>query len=117
VDWSNEVKTNNLVSQVQFYRVYDEQGDNRLKKELLAFSNRHPNGKFTASTISCALDYRKVEVKKALEEMVKTGLIDAYIESGLTLYSLTKDENKRELVLQSLASDRNRQRPPTRSLE
>lgn len=113
----NEMKTNDLVSQVRLSPLYNEQGNAPLKRELLAFWNRHPNGKFPVSTISCALDYRKIKVKKALEELVKTGLIDAYIESGLTLYSLTKDENKRELVLQSLASDRNRQRLPARSLE
>ena len=79
------MKGNDLVSEVQLSRIYSGHGNDPLKKELLAFWSRHPNGKFLASTISCALDYRKVEVKKALEEMVKTGLIDAYIESGFTL--------------------------------
>jgi len=85
-------------------RIYNEHGNDRLKKELLAFWNRHPNGGFLASIISSALDYRKIEVKKALEELVKTGLIDTYIQSSLTLYSLTKDENKRELVSRFLVN-------------
>jgi DNA-binding transcriptional ArsR family regulator len=82
------MKGNNLVSEVQLSRIYSGHGNDELKKELLAFWSRHPNGEFLASIISCALDYRKCEVKKALEELVKTGLIDTNPQSGFTLYKL-----------------------------
>jgi len=105
------MKTDHLVSEVQLSRSYNRHGNDLLKNELLAFWRRHPNGKFLASTISCALDYRKLEVRKSLEDLAKTGLVDTCIQSDLTLYSLTKDEKKRELVLQSLALDRKNKRP------
>jgi hypothetical protein len=82
------MKGNNLVSEVQLSRIYSGHGNDQLKEKLLAFWSRHPNREFLASTISCALDYRKCEVKKALEELVKTGLIDTYLQSGFTLYKL-----------------------------
>lgn len=79
---------NDLMSRVHLSQIYSGHGNDQLKKELLAFWSRHPNGEFLASTISCALDYRKCEVKKALEELVKTGLIDTYLQSGFALYKL-----------------------------
>ena len=76
----------------------------RLKKELIAFWMRHPNGKFTASVISCVLECRRGEARVALDELVREGLIDTYIRESYTYYKLTDDESRRISLLKSSAS-------------
>jgi len=68
----------------------------RLKQQLLEFWIRHPNGKFTASVISCTLDCRRGDVKAILNDLAGEGLIETYVREGLTFYKLSGDESKRE---------------------
>ena len=72
----------------------------RLKQQLLEFWMRHPNGKFTASVISCTLDYKRGDVRAILNDLVGEGLIETYVREGLTFYKLTGDESKRESLFQ-----------------
>jgi len=80
----------------QFIRKY---ADKPLKMELLAFWGRHPNAKFAELAIYHAQDSRKVDVCRALEDMVAAGLVDTHTHNGTPLYSLTTNEEKRRLIM------------------
>jgi len=71
-----------------------------VKRELLAFWGMHPNAKFGRRAVCYALDCGKLEADRALRALVDAGLIDTHMNSGLTLYSLTRDEAKRRAVLE-----------------
>jgi hypothetical protein len=80
----------------QFIRKY---ADKPLKMELLAFWGRHPNAKYSKLAIYHVEDCRKVDVCRALEDMVEAGLVNAHMHNGTLLYSLTTNEEKRRLVM------------------
>jgi len=98
----------------QFIRKY---ADEPLKMELLAFWGRHPNAKFNKLAIYHAQDSRKVDVCRALEDMVEAGLMDAHIYNGTPLYSLTTNEEKRRLVMKLSTLDWDQQQLVLRLIE
>jgi hypothetical protein len=85
------------------YRFLEEHGDNQVKRDLLAFLGRHPNAKFARYIICRVLDYGKLEVGRALRALVDARIVDDHTNNGLTLYSLTTDEEKRRPVLELAA--------------
>ena len=92
-------------TQEELYRFLEEHGNSRVKRELLDFWGRHPNAKFSRHAICFALDCGKLEANKALRALVDAGLVDNHTNNGLTLYSLTENEEKRRLVLELAALD------------
>ena len=81
------------------YRFLEEHGNNRVKRELLLFLGMHPYAKFSRSTICYAVDSNKLDMKMALRDMVEAKLLDTHIYNGVTLYSLTTNEDIRRLLL------------------
>lgn len=77
----------------------------RIRIELLDFWRRHPNARFAVGAISCALDCRRLETRRALVELVENGVVDTVFQNGLTLYFLTPDEARRRLVLEVATID------------
>lgn len=90
-------------TQEELYRFLEEHGNNRVKRELLAFWGMHPEARFSSYVICFALDCGKLEMNRALREMLDAGLIDNHTHNGLSLYSLTKNEEKRQTVLKLAA--------------
>jgi len=77
-----------------------EYGGDQLRMELVAFWSRHPNKRFTAGAISCALDRRKRHTVRALRALAEAGLVDISTERDEPFYSLTADSGLREPVLE-----------------
>lgn len=82
------------------YHFLEKHGNNQVKRELLLFWGMHPNAKFSRLAICCATDSNKLDVKTALGAMVEEGLLDAHIHNGVTLYSLTTNDEKRRPLLE-----------------
>lgn len=97
------METLTVGTQEELYRFLEEHGNNRVKRELLNFWGRHPDARFSRYAICFALDCGKLEAEKALRAMVDAGLVDNHKNNGLTLYSLTKNEEKRRRVLELAA--------------
>lgn len=95
----------NILNQESLYRFLEEHGDNRVKRRLLFFWGCYPNAKFARHIICYALDCGKLEVDRALRDLVKAGLVDTHILNGVTFYSLTANEERRRLVLELAALD------------
>jgi len=77
-----------------------EQRDNLLKRELYEFWGMHPNAKFSRPIISYALDCNKRELDSVLRAMVEIGLVETQVQNGVTMYSLTTNEDKRGSVME-----------------
>jgi len=85
----------------ELLRFLEEYATDRLKTELLAFWGRHPKARFSRGAICCALDVARLDVDRALKQMVETGLVDLYTQNNKTpLYSLTGDEKICHMVLE-----------------
>jgi hypothetical protein len=88
----------------------DEDAYSRLELNLLFFWSKYPNAKFTPGIIASAVGCgRRADLQQALEKLVKSGLVERYIEMGLSFYSLTVDRSGQEYVV-NLASHANRLR-------
>lgn len=86
----------------EFLRFLGDCATDRLKRELLAFWGRHPNARFSRGVICCALDFARLDVDRALKQMVETGLVELWTQNDSTpLYSLTTDEEIRHLALEA----------------
>lgn len=95
------METMTVPTQEELYCFLEEHGKNRVKRELLDFWSRHPDAKFSRYALCFALDCGKLEADRALRDMIDTGLVDKHANNGLTLYSLTRNnEEKRQLVLE-----------------
>jgi len=68
---------------------------------LLRFFAAHPNGRFSKLAIIHAIDEEcnRLEMDRALEEMVEEKIIDITRDNGNNFYMLTKEEVLRRLVL------------------
>lgn len=84
-----------------------ENGDNRVKKELLLFWGMHPNAELARSTICYALDCSKLDVERALKALAKAGLVDTDVHKDVTFFSLSTDEERRRLVVECAAPGHN----------
>lgn len=94
------MKTLTGPTQEELDRFLEEHGNNQVKRGLLEFWGRHYDAKFSRRVICYALDCSKLEAEGALRAMVEEGLLDKHITNGVTLYSLTRNEEKRRLVLE-----------------
>jgi len=92
--------TLNVSTEKQLSRFLGKYADNRLKIELLAFWCRHPNAKFARSAIYCASDWDKLDMDRALQDMVEMGLVDTQAHNSLRLYWLTTNEERRRPVME-----------------
>jgi len=99
------METAKVLTEENLYRFLEQHENNRVKRELLAFWGIHPNAKFGRRAICYALDCGKLEADRALRALVEAGLIDTHMNNGLTLYSLTRDEAKRRMVLELATLD------------
>jgi hypothetical protein len=81
------------------YQFLKEHGNNWVKRELLLFWGMHPNTKYDRNVICYALDCSKLDAESALSYMVEEGLLDNRISNGVTLYSLTTNEDRRRPLL------------------
>lgn len=97
------METLSISTEEELYCFLEEHGDNRVKREILSFLGRHPNTRFARYVICRALDYGKLEVDRALSTLVDERLVDNQANNGLTLYSLTTREEKRQPVLELAA--------------
>ena len=71
-----------------------------VKRELFLFWGMHPNAKFSKPIINYTLDCNKRELESELKAMVEAGLVEVYIQNGVTLYSLTTNEERRRPILE-----------------
>ena len=97
------METTNVLTEKNLYCFLEEHGTDRVERELLAFWGRHSNAKFSRRVICYALNCSKLEAEGALRAMVEEGLLDKHITNGVTLYSLTRNEEKRRPVLELVA--------------
>lgn len=97
--------TPNILNEESLYRLLEEHGDDRVKRGLLFFWGNHPNAKFARYAICHALDSSKLEMNRALRALVEAGLVDTHILNGVTLYSLTVNEERRRPVVELAALD------------
>ncbi len=74
-------------------------GDSWVKRELLLFWIMHPNTKFSRKAIGYSLTSNNLDVEGSLRVMVEEGLVDENVSNGVTLYSLTSNEERRRLIL------------------
>ena len=81
----------------QFIRGYA--GDQYCLVELLRFLGRHPNTRFSRLVIVHALSSRRLYTEKALKHLVSNGVVRTYVENNVPLYSLTKEEPRRNWAL------------------
>ena len=58
----------------------------------------HPNARFSRLAVLSAMECSRLDVEKALTSMSNDHLVDVRCENGLTTYSLTLDENIRQMV-------------------
>ena len=93
----------NALTEKQLLRLLKQYASDRLKMELLAFWGRHPNAKFTRGAISCALDCKKLDMDRALKDLVERGLVDMHKHNGVTFYALTTNEERRRVALELAA--------------
>jgi len=93
------METANVSTEEGLYRFLEEYGNNRVKRELLAFWGKHPNARFTRWAIY-GLDWSKLEANRGLSALVGGGVVDTHSHNGLTFYSLTNNEEKRRPVLE-----------------
>ena len=92
------METLNIASEKQLFQLLSEYSGNRAKKDLLVFWCRHPNAKFARSAIYCDSGLNRLEVDKALEEMVEAGLVDTSVHNSVRLYWLTANEERRRPI-------------------
>ena len=74
-------------------------GDNWVKRELLLFWIMHPNTRFSRKAIGYSLTSSNLDLEGTLRTMVDEGLIDRHISNGVTLYSLTSNKERRQLIM------------------
>jgi hypothetical protein len=111
------METLTVSTQEELYRFLEEHGNNRVKRELLEFWGLHPDAKFSRYAICFALDCGKLEADRALRDMVDAGLVDNHANNGLPLYSLTRNEEKRQPVLELAALSWNQWNILTKRIE
>ena len=71
-----------------------------VRMSLLDFWSRHRVDRYTISTMYYALDFKRWQIKQALDQFVADGLLNTCNESGVCFYSLTGDEIKRSMLLE-----------------
>jgi len=74
---------------------------NRCSLGLLRFFVEHSNGRFSKLAIVHAIDEddSRLEMEKALSQLVEEGILKTSIENNVCFYMLTREEPMRRLVL------------------
>ena len=90
------------------YCFLEEHGNDRIKRGLLFFWGMHPNARFDISIICYTVDCHKLDAERALKAMEEDGLVDKDMHNGVTLYSLTTNQERRRPVLELATLPRNR---------
>jgi hypothetical protein len=73
--------------------------------ELLLFFSRHPHARFNSTAVLHALTIKKFYTNAALKTLVQKKIVVCYLENGITLYSLTKEEPAHSLAAQLVSID------------
>ena len=76
----------------------DTYGSTRAKQEVILFWALHPNTKFSRLAVLSAMERSRIEVERALTDMVKDGLLNVNSQNGLVTYSLTSNEDIRRMM-------------------
>ncbi len=81
---------------------------NRSYLGLLRFFASYPGGRFSKLAIFHAIDdeCNRLEMSRALEEMVKGKILDVTVDNGNDYYMLAKEEVLRRLVLNMAVFER-----------
>ena len=74
--------------------------DNYVKRDLYLFWGMHPSVKVSKPVINYVLDCNKKELDSQLNAMVAAGLLEEHVQNGMTLYSLTTNEERRQTILE-----------------
>lgn len=76
--------------------------NNRCCLALLRFFVAHPNGRFSKLAIVHAIDDNdsKLEIEKALKQLVDEGILMINIENDISFYLLTREGVVREIILE-----------------
>lgn len=88
-----------VLAEESLYHFLEEHGNNRVKRELIHFWGIHPNARFDRKGICYALDCSKLDAERALGAMVEEGLLNKHVAKGVTLYSLTTNQERRQPIL------------------
>ena len=73
--------------------------------ELLLFFSRHPHARFNSTAVLHALTTKKFDSNTALRTLVQKKIVVCFLENGITLYSLTKEEPSHSLAAQLVSID------------
>jgi hypothetical protein len=85
-----ENRTNSLLS---------ENESNGLKRDICHFLYKHPYAKFSGDCVYYATDYGKNEIRESFQDFVLAGILNVTTEHNTSFYSLTTDEELRNLAL------------------
>jgi hypothetical protein len=105
------------LTEESLYRFLEEHGNSRVKRQLLLFWGMHPNAKFSLLALRCAVDCSRPDMKMALRSMIEEGLLDTHIYNDVSLYSLTRNEERRRPVLELAALGWDRWLPMRKRIE
>jgi hypothetical protein len=86
-----------MATEDELFKFIEEYADKGCKAELLMFWARHPDTKF--SKLAVCLHCDGTEACDALDDLVKTGLLDKNIRNGTAIYSLTTKQEIRRSVI------------------
>ena len=80
---------------------------NRCCLALLRFFVVHPQERYSELAITYAVENRgdKLDVQRALAQMVNEGLLQEDIDNGIYFYRLTREEPLRQIVLEMAEFD------------
>ncbi len=87
------------ITEDSMYYFLQKYGDSWVKRELLLFWIMHPNTRFDRKAIGYNLTSNNLDVEGPLRVMVEEGLVEKNISNGVTLYSLTSDEEQRQQIM------------------
>jgi hypothetical protein len=73
--------------------------------EVLLFFSRHPSARFNRIAVLHAATSKRFDTGLALKRLIDKKIVITYIENGVTLYALTKEEPIRSLAIEMLSID------------
>jgi hypothetical protein len=80
------------------YEFLRTNGGTRAKQEVLLFWILHPNASFSKLAVLSAMECSRIDVERALTDMVHDKLVDTHCHNGLATYSLTSNEDIRRMM-------------------
>jgi hypothetical protein len=80
------------------YAFLKTNGGTRAKQEVLLFWALHPNARFSKLAVLSAVECSRIDVERALTDMVNDKLVDTHCYNGLVTYSLTCNEDIRRMM-------------------